>query len=161
MHLLCIYICSPLNGNCWKEDVIYKCTALTTFHPKKVYLGLAEGGFKKQRYYNHTQSFWNENYWNSTTLSSYVWEKKKRETPTLVWEIIRTAPPYTNITKWCSLCLHEKLAILMYPNQSELLNKRSERVSKCWHKNKFLLQTFNSNDWRKYLHCLMSSSQLK
>ena len=45
-----------LNGYCRKEDVIHKCTALTTFQPKKVYLGLAEGGFKKQRYYNHTQS---------------------------------------------------------------------------------------------------------
>ena len=44
----------PLNGDCRKEDVIYKCTALTTFQPKKVYLGLAEGEFKKQRYYNHT-----------------------------------------------------------------------------------------------------------
>ena len=44
-----------LNGDCRKEDVIYKCTALTTFQPKKVYLGLAEVEFKKERYYNHTQ----------------------------------------------------------------------------------------------------------
>ena len=29
----------------------------------------------------------------------------------------------------------------MYPNQSKLLNKRSEIVSKCQHENKFLLQT--------------------
>ena len=116
----------PLNGDCWKEDVMYKCTTLTTSQPKKVYLGLAEGKFKKQRYYNHTQSFRKENYSNSTTLSSYVWKikKRKKETPTLVQEIIRTAPPYTNITKRCSLCLHKKLAILMYPNQSELLNKK-------------------------------------
>ena len=39
----------PLNGDCRKEDVIDKCTELTTFQPKKVYLGLAEGEFKKQR----------------------------------------------------------------------------------------------------------------
>ena len=128
--------------------MIYRCTALTTFQPKKVYLGLAEGEFEKQRYYNYTQLFRNEHYSNRTTLSSYVWKikKTKKETPTLVWEIIRTAPPYTNITKRCSLCLHEKFAILMYPNQSELLNKKSELVSKCQHENKFLLQTFNSND---------------
>ena len=73
-------------------------------------------------------------------------KKSKKETPTLVWEIIRTAVPYTNITKRCSLCLNEKLAILMYPNQSKLLKKRSELVSKCQHENKFLLQMFNSND---------------
>ena len=121
-----------------------------------MYLGLAEGEFKKQRYYKHTHSFRNENYANSTTLSSYVWKikKTKKETPTLVWELMRTAVPYTNITKWCSLCLHEKLAILMYPNQGELLNKRSELVSKCRHQHK-------CNDWRKCLYSLMSSNQLK
>ena len=51
----CIKTESPLNGGCRKEDVIYKCTARTTFQPKKVYLGLAESDFKKQIYYNHTQ----------------------------------------------------------------------------------------------------------
>ena len=114
----------PLNCDCRKKNVTYRCTSLTTFQPKKVYLGFAEGEFKNQRYYNHTQSFWNKNYSNSTTLSSYIWKikKTKKETPTLVWEIIRTAPPYTNITKPCSLCFDEKLAILMYPNQSELSN---------------------------------------
>ena len=45
-----------------------------------------------------------------------------------------------------SKMLHEKLAMLMFPNQSELLNKRSELVSKRRHENKFLLQTLNSND---------------
>ena len=111
-----------------------------------MYLGLAEDEFKTQRY-NHTQSFCNENYSNCTTFFSYVWKvrKAKKETPALVWEIIRTAAPYTNI-KRCSLCLHEKLAILTYLNQSELLNKRSELVSKYQHENRFLLQIFNSND---------------
>ena len=125
----------------------YKGTALTTFQSKKVYLGLKEGE-RWQRYYNHTQSFRNENYFNSKTLSSYVWKimKTKKGTPTLVWEIIRTAPSYTNITQRCSLCLNEKLAMLMYPKQSELLNKRSELLLKCQHENKFLLKTFNSND---------------
>ena len=128
--------------------MIYKCTALTTFQPKKMYLGVAETECKKQRYYNHIQSFQDENYSNSITLSSYVWKikKTKRETPTLVWEIIKTTALYTNTTKRCSLCLHEKLAILMYPSQSELLNKRSKLVSKYWHETKFLLQTFNSTN---------------
>ena len=151
-----------LNGDCRKEDVTYKGTALTTFQSKKVYLGLKEGE-RWQRYYNHTQSFRNENYFNSKTLSSYVWKimKTKKGISTLVWEIIRIAPSYTNITQRCSLCLNENLAMLMSPNQSELLNKRSELLSKCQHENKFLLKTFNSNDWRKYLYFLMSSSQLQ
>ena len=40
----------PLNGDCRKESVIYECTA-TTCDSKKVYLGLTEGDFKKQRYH--------------------------------------------------------------------------------------------------------------
>ena len=38
-----------LNGDCRKEDVTCKCTGLTTFQPKKLYLGLAEGEFKKAK----------------------------------------------------------------------------------------------------------------
>ena len=126
-------------------------------YPKK-YFGLAEDELKKQRYYNHTQTFRNENYSNSTNLPSYVWKIKKtrKKTQTLVWEIIRTAAPYTNITKRCSLCLYYKLAILTYLNQSEHLNKRSEQVSKWQPGNKFLLQTCNCNDWSKYLYSLAS-----
>ena len=75
-----------LNGDCRKEDVIYKCTVLTTFQPQKMYLGLAEGEFKKERNYSQAESFRNENYSNSITLSSYGWKIKKikKETPTLV-----------------------------------------------------------------------------
>ena len=96
----------------------------------------------------------NENYLNSKTLSSYVWKMKKtkKETSTLVWQIIWTVALYTNILERCFLCLHEKLAIRMCPSQSEFLNKRYELVSKCWYENKFLLQIINSNDWRKYLY---------
>ena len=73
-------------------------------------------------------------------------KKRKNVAPALTWEVLRTAKSYLNITKWCSLCLHEKLAIINYPYPDELLNRRSELVTKCRHENKFLLKTFNSND---------------
>ena len=138
----------PLNGDCNKENVIYKCTA-TTCISKKVYLGLIEGEFKKQRYYGHVKSFKNKFYANSTTLSSYVWEmiKRKNVALALTWEVLRTAKTYSNLTKRCSLCLHKKLAIITYPYPDELLNRRSELVTKCKHENKFLLKNFNSYDW--------------
>ena len=66
----------PLNGDCGKESLICKCTA-TTCNSKKLYLGLTEGEFKKQKYYKHVKSFKNQFYANSTTLSSYIWEMKK------------------------------------------------------------------------------------
>ena len=63
----------PLNGNCRTENVIYQCTSLTKNNVKKVYLGVSEGEFKKNWYYNHQQWFPNKNYKNSTTWSTYLW----------------------------------------------------------------------------------------
>ena len=39
-----------------------------------------------------------------------------------------------------------KMAIITYPDQEKLLNKRSELISKCRHENKFLLKYYDSND---------------
>ena len=77
-------------------------------------------------------------YMYKTTLAKYVWEQKQRHniTPTLKWYIVKSVLSYSNITKSCMLCLHEKFQILNYPNQDYLLNKRSELVSKCRHINK-------------------------
>ena len=68
--------------------MVYKYTA-TTYNLKKVYFGLTEREFKKQRYYEHVKSFKNKFYANSTKLSSYVWERKKRKNiaPAITWEV--------------------------------------------------------------------------
>ena len=67
--------------------------------------------------------------------------KKKNVTPAVTWDVLRTAKAYSNITKKCSLCLHEKLAIIAYPYPNELLKRRSKLVTKCRHENTFLLKT--------------------
>ena len=139
----------PLNGNRGIENAIYKCTSLTKNNIKKVYLGVTKGEFKKNQYCNHQQSFQNEDYKNSTTLSTYLCSTKstsEEQYVNLSWEMMRQAAPYSNISKRCLLCLHEKLAIALYPNTEELLNKRSEMISKCCHLDKFLLMNFDSND---------------
>ena len=41
----------PLDGNCQTSDIISKCIASMTINPAKIYLGRAEGNFKK-RYLN-------------------------------------------------------------------------------------------------------------
>ena len=73
-------------------------------------------------------------------------KNRKNVAPALIWKVLRTARTYSNITKRCSLCLHEKLAIITYPYPDELLNRRSGVVTKCRHENKFLFKNFNSND---------------
>ena len=70
-------------------------------------------------------------------------KKTEEKTPVFTWGVIRATVP---LAKWCPICLHEKFAILLCPNQTELLNKRSVVVSKCSNENKLLLQTFNGND---------------
>ena len=139
----------PLTGNCRTENFIYKFISLTKNNVKKVYLGVSEGEFKKNRYYNHQQSFQNEDYKNSTTVSTHPWNIKstsEEQNVNLSWEIMRQAASYSKISERCLLCLHEKLAIALYPNPEELLNKRSEMISRCRHVSKFLLMNFNLND---------------
>ena len=64
--------------------------------------------------------------------------------PTLIWSIAKKVLPDSNISKKCLLCLHEKLRIINYPRPEELLNKRSELISKCRHANKFLLCNYKT-----------------
>ena len=137
----------PLDGTCQQNDVICKCITFTSFNPDKVYVGTAEGEFKK-RYYNHNKSFRYLSYANKTTLCKYVWEIKDKynKMPSLKWSVVKSVPEYSNISKRCLLCLHEKFEIVNYPNQKELLNKQSELISKCRHANKYLLTNYKSND---------------
>ena len=37
----------PLEGKCRTENIVYKCIASTSGPPDKLYLGTAEGDFKK------------------------------------------------------------------------------------------------------------------
>ena len=133
---------------CQVNNVIYKCDATRPL-PKKMYLGLP-GGEWKSRFYNHKLSFKHKRYSNKTTLSSYMWHLKivSSETPNLKWSILRCVPPDSNISKKFLLCLYEKLEIVTYQNQKELLNKRSELLCKCRHANKFLLKNYTGNDFR-------------
>jgi hypothetical protein len=133
----------PMNGKCRFKNVIYKCIVTAKNQPKKVYIGLTEGEWKT-RYNNHKSSFKNKIYQKATALSCYVWDLKSKfnETPTLSWSILKSVPPYSNISKKCHLCLNEKLAIISYSKPEELLNKRSEFISKCRHENKYLLKNY-------------------
>ena len=83
-----------------------------------------------------------------TTLSKYVWEIKEKFKiiPSLKWFIIKSVPAYSNISKKCQSLPQDKFEILNCPNPNELLNKRSELISKWRHVNKFLLSNYKSND---------------
>ena len=133
----------PMDGNCRAKHVIYKCVASVPNKPDKVYIGLTEGEWKK-RHSNHKTSFKYKKHSKSTALSTYFWETKEKEKidPILRWSILKSVPAYNNITKRCLLCLHEKFEIISYKNPEELLNRKSELISKCRHSNKFQLSNY-------------------
>ena len=58
--------------------------------------------------------------------------------PKLKWEIINRAPIYIPGAKSCRLCMEEKLSILNNRGNGSL-NKRTEILNKCTHKNGCLL----------------------
>ena len=81
---------------------------------------------------------------NYTTLSVQYWTlKQKQQAPRLTWEIKGQYKAYNPTLKNCNLCLNEKLAIIDDPDKN-LLNKKSEVISQCCHRNKFKLVNLTS-----------------
>ena len=137
----------PLNGQCQIGEVVYESTLTSNQqnYKDKKYFEIAEESFKG-RLYNHNLSFRNEFYKNDTELSKELWQiKMKNYTPKITWRIIRKCPPYKYNSRKCYLCLNEKLKIALNKGEN-LLNKKTEFISKCCHQNKFLLLRHDSKD---------------
>ena len=135
-----------MDGKCQAMDAVYDCR-INSSEPQKVYFGLAKEKWKK-KYCNHERSFNHKQYSHKTTLSSHIWHVKKTldVTPNLKWSVVRYPTRYSNISKKCLLGLYEKLVIINYPRQGELLIKRSELFCKCSHENKYFLKNFRVNE---------------
>ena len=130
----------PMDGNCLQKCFVYQAQ-VGSGNSRRYYLGTSEDEFKT-RYNNHIMSFHNKGYKMETELSKYVWKLKDREKDfTIKWSVAAKASPYICGSKHCDLCLTEKLLIAKADPRT-LLNKRSEIVSKCRHRNKFTLKRF-------------------
>ena len=71
----------------------------------------------------------------------FVWENKHTNTETyLEWRILDKAKSYGPVSRKCMLCLTEKYQILL--SKVNLLNSRSELVTKYCHENKFYLSNY-------------------
>ena len=134
----------PLNGKCLSHCIVYKAE-VNTSSEKHTYYGLCEGEFKS-RYNNHTKSFRSRKYENETELSKLLWRLKDEGSEfSISWGIAVRASPYKCGSRCCNLCLAEKVCIIRAEPKG-LLNKRTELISKCRHRNKFSFNfhlTFN------------------
>ena len=129
----------PLNGKCLHQCMVYKAEVSTNTTYKEYY-GASEGEFKS-KYNNHTQSFRNISHINDTELSKYLWTLKTNGTDYhLKWSIKSYASRYKCGTRRCDLCLTEKMIIAL-ADPKVLLNKRTELISKCRHRSKFILNS--------------------
>ena len=115
--------------------MVYKAE-VTTNTTYKEYYGTPEGEFKS-RYNNHTQSYRHTSHISDTELSKYLWTLKANGTDYhLKWSMY--ASRYEYDSRRCDLCLIEKIIIAL-ADSKVLLNKRTELISKCRHRNKFIL----------------------
>ena len=138
----------PLTNKCLTRSVIYKAVVQNEIDEEtKFYLGLTENSFK-ERFNNHKKSFKHKRYEKESELSKYIWElKEQNKSPSISWSIVKkvNSKPINN---FCKLCLMEKLYIIKSLDNKNMLNKRSELISKCRHQNKMLLSNYkhDSND---------------
>ena len=134
----------PLNKECLSENVLYEAVISCDLpnYSSKVYRGITASKFKL-RYANHKKSFTCKKYSNNTELSKEFWLiKNKGANAKLEWKILKQCPSYNPTSNRCTLCLSEKLSILEYRGDN-MLNKRSEIISTCRHRSKFLLKSID------------------
>ena len=107
----------------------------------KLFYGVSETAFKL-KYANHKKTFNNIKYQTDTKLLNECWNIISTN-KTL--EILGTHKSYNQSSKRCLLCLNEKLAIALHGDDN-MLNKRCEVISKCKHRNKYMLANYDSKD---------------
>ena len=130
----------PLEEKCLTKGVVYEASVFTPGNniPMK-YVGSSSTTFK-ERWYNHRSSFAHIEKRHQTALSDYVWKKKEEGlNPEVTFNILTSAKAYTASSGRCSLCLQEKVHILL-AEKTTSLNKKSEISNKCRHKWKWTLE---------------------
>ena len=92
------------------------------------------------------KTFNNIKYHTNKELSNEYWNIiPTNKTRKISWEILGTRKSYNQISKQCLPCHNEKLAIALHEDDN-MLNKRSEVISKCRHRYKYILANYDSKD---------------
>ena len=98
------------------------------------------------RYANHKKLFNLRNRKSDTELSNEFWKiKDNKRTTNITWEILGRHQAYNISSKRCSPCLNENLKIALHVNNN-MLNRRTEILNKCRHKDKYALISYDSKN---------------
>ena len=109
----------PLQKKCLSKNTLYQADISLENFQTKIYYGISEAKFKTT-YSNHKKSFNHEKHKNDMQAS--------KEEPVLVWKILRQYQPYIINTKWCLLCLNEKLQLAIYRGNNMLKMQVQEQI---------------------------------
>ena len=81
-----------------------------------------------------------------TELSNEIWHlKEQNKNADISWQILGIHQSYNTLTKRCMLCLNKKLVTALHKDDN-VLNKRTEIVSKCRYSIKYNLENYDTKD---------------
>ena len=80
-------------------------------------------------------------------LSTYIWENKEKN-PKVKYSIKKKVISYRPEIEKCNLCIEEKKQIIL-ADKNKIINKNDEILTKCRHRNKFLLENWKAGKTRK------------
>ena len=131
----------PLTGEFLTPKVIYHADVSNEANnDQKFYFGLAETTIK-ERYNNHKRDVKYIKYQYNIELTKYIWNlKSNRIKYNNQWKVVDKVHGNANSTI-CKLCLTEKLWVINHINDNNILNKKSELITKCRHFKKVLIKT--------------------
>ena len=131
----------PLSNKCLSSSIIYCATVKKSGN---FFIGMTETEFKR-RLSTHKHSFNHENDRNATALSQHIWEISENKNPQNVkWELFKKSHPRKAGSKFCMLCLEEKLFVLKNNKNPASLNKKSEIFRCCFHRSKWKLSAIKN-----------------
>ena len=120
----------PLNNKCLTPKVVYQADVSASTRVEKTYFGLSEATFK-ERYRNHVYDFKHRKCETSTGFSEYIWRLKYESLlPAVKWKLFSK---FNSTLKrvYCKLCLTEGYWTINCFGNENVLNKKSELISKC------------------------------
>ena len=83
-------------------------------------------------------------------LSTYVWNIKENthKLPQVKFNIKKNILSYRPEIEKCNLCIGEKKEILL-ADENKIINRNDEILTKCRHRNKYLLENWKQNNTKK------------
>ena len=132
----------PLGGQCQVESLVYQAT-VTMDGEQKTYVGQTKNSFKSRVTLHNSDNNCGR---KRTGLNTYIIEKKScgEEPSSIDWCVMKRAKQRKRGDRLCQLCLTEKVFILR-SDPSMTLNKRSELMQRCRHRDELWLSNYHSH----------------